>query len=99
MKNVVYERMLYSQRRLIHKQYREHFKINPIPNYIFYGLDPQVQSLVAENTLHFHFTHSSHYKNDKKNYDRLVIELIKANVIHDCRKVSSATEQVFACPF
>lgn len=99
MKNIIYERMLCSHRRLIHKQYREHFKINPIPQYILYGLDPQVQSLIAENTLHFHFTQSSQYRNDKKNYDKLVIELIKANVIHDCHKAASPTDSIFSCQF
>ena len=59
IRTIIYEKMLFQQRRNIHNQLKEYFKIHPIPEYVFYGLDKQVKKMVAENILYYHFTESS----------------------------------------
>ncbi len=66
---LIYEKMLFQHRRTVHKQYREYFKIHPVPDYLFYEMPNEVKSIAEENFLFYHFRNSNPPKNDSKYLD------------------------------
>lgn len=69
IRTLIYDKILFQHRRNIHKQYREYFKINPVPAYIFYGMPPDIQPIAYENFLFYHFRNSNPPKSDAKYLD------------------------------
>lgn len=66
MRTIIYNKMLFQQRRMIHKQYKEHFRVTPLPAYLFFGMDFHIRNILTENILTYHFTHCLQDKADNK---------------------------------
>lgn len=88
---ILYDTMLFQQRRTIHNQYKEYLKSNPTPEYLYVGLDKTIRKTVSENILYYHFTASSSPTEDSKveamtyNNRQLYIDVVKALVVHAVR--------------
>lgn len=95
IRNIVYEKMLFQQRRSIHNQFKEYFKINPTPEYFFFGLEKTTRKIISENILYYHFTLSSPPKDDSKGESdslknrQLYIDVVKALVVHAVKLAES----------
>jgi hypothetical protein len=74
-RTVVYEKMLFNQRRSIHNQFKVYFKVNPIPEYMSFGMDNNLKKILEENILYLHFTESSPVTDDTKFLDVFQIDL------------------------
>jgi hypothetical protein len=69
LRNVIYEKMLFMQRRTIHNQFKAFFKVSPIPEYMSFGMDSSLKKILEENVLYYHFTESSPPTEDPKYLD------------------------------
>jgi hypothetical protein len=69
LKTAIYDKMLFNQRRTIHNQYKVYLKVNPIPEYMSYGMDSTLKKVFEENVLYYHFTESSTVTEDPKLLD------------------------------
>jgi hypothetical protein len=68
-RSLVYEKMLFIQRRTIHNQFKAYFKVQPIPDYMSHGMDQNLKKILEENILYHHFTESSPASEDAKFLD------------------------------
>lgn len=73
LRTVVYEKMLFLQRRSIHNQFKAFFKVHPIPDYMSFGMDASLKKILEENVLYYHFTESSPPSEDTQYLDVKVI--------------------------
>lgn len=95
IRNIVYEKMLFQQRRTIHNQFKEYFKINPTPEYMFFGMDKTTTKIMSENVLYYHFTMCAPPKEESKGETessrnrQLYIDVVKALVVHAVKLAES----------